>query len=291
MTQLTGRSSTTGERAKANRPRASRRLVRDLLIAGVVVMILLPILFMVTTSFKEPVEIRRSGALLPEEGVHVVNWVRAYRNVPVHRFLLNSLIAAVGSAALAVVIAFPVSYAISRFRLGGSLLMGWILGTFIVPPIVISVPVFFMFRTLGLLDSKLGLTLIHAVASLPVAVWLLHGFIKKIPIAIDQAAWVDGASRVQTLGRVIAPIAGPGIIATFIIAMILSMNEFLFALTLTFSLDAQTFPIGISNFIGEHGQQFGEMSAAALGGLVPIFALIFFFQRYLVEGLSSGAVK
>jgi len=94
-----------------------------------------------------------------------------------------------------------------------------------------------------------------------------------------------------TLVRIITPIVMPGLVATFIICMILSWNEFLFALVLTFSQNAQTFPIGISNFIGEHGQQFGEMSAAALGGLVPIYVLAFIFQRYLIEGLSSGAVK
>lgn len=267
------------------------KIMFTLIIVALLLFTLLPIFYMVTTSLKEPIEIRRSGALLPESGIHTINWERAYRNVPVHIYLFNSTVVAVASALFAVTIAMPISYVIARFNFGGSALTGWIMGTYITPPIVISIPIFMMFRTFGLLDSKLGLAIMHGVAALPVAVWLLVSFIRKVPREIDEAAWMDGASRIGTVARVITPIVMPGLIATIIICMILSWNEFLFALVLTFSLNAQTFPIGISNFIGEHGQQFGEMSAAALGGLVPIYMLAFIFQRYLIQGLSSGAVK
>lgn len=290
-------ASTTLERTQSPEPPRRgfsinwTRLTFTLVIVALLAFTLIPIFYMVTTSLKEPIEIRRTGALLPEDGFHTVNWERAYRNVPVHIYLYNSTVVAVVSALLAVGVAMPISYVIARFRFGGGILMGWILGTYITPPIVISIPIFLMFRPLGLIDSKVGLAIIHGVASLPVAVWLLEGFIRKIPRDLDEAAWIDGAGRIATVWRVITPVILPGLVATFIICMILSWNEFLFALILTFSRDAQTFPIGISNFIGEHGQQFGEMSAAALGGLVPIYLLAFFFQRYLVQGLSEGAVK
>jgi multiple sugar transport system permease protein len=219
------------------------------------------------------------------------NWVKAYRNVPVHIYLFNSTFTAFFSAALALGVGVPVSYVIARFKFGGGWFPSWILGTYITPPIVITIPIFVMMRTAGLIDSKVGLTIVHAVGSLPVAVWLLESFIRKIPRELDESAWIDGASQARTLWAVITPIIMPGVIATFIICMILSWNEFLFALLITYSQDSQTFPIGISNFIGEHGQQFGEMSAAALGGLVPVYLLAFFFQRYLVEGLAEGSVK
>ncbi|MGQ9887273.1 MAG: carbohydrate ABC transporter permease [Aggregatilineales bacterium] len=261
-----------------------------LIVVALLLFTLVPLLYMVTTSFKEPIEIRRSGAFLPETATDI-NWVRAYRNVPVHIYLGNSTLVALGSALLAVAVGLPISYVIARFHFGGNLLKNWILGTYITPPIVISIPVFLMFRTVGLIDSKLGLAIVHGVAALPVAVWLLENFIRKVPRDIDEAAWIDGASYWGTLFRIIFPVILPGLIATFIICIILSWNEFLFALILTYTRNAQTFPIGISNYIGEHGQQFGEMSAAALGGLVPIYLLAFFFQRYLVQGLSSGTVK
>jgi multiple sugar transport system permease protein len=266
-----------------------------LVLAGVVILLLVltlvPILYMFTTSLKEPIEIRRSGAVLPQEGVTLINWARAYRNVPLHRYLFNSTFVAVASSALAILIGLPASYVIARFAYGGKVLPAWILGTYITPPIVISLPVFAMMRGAGLVDSKIGLTIVHAVAALPVAVWLLDSFVRRIPKELDEAALLDGASRHRILWQVIAPLILPGLIATFIIGMILSWNEFLFALILTYSERSQTFPIGISNYIGEHGQQFGEMSAAALTGLMPVYLLAFFFQRYLVQGLSEGGVK
>jgi multiple sugar transport system permease protein len=205
------------------------------------------------------------------------------------------------SAFLAIALGLPVSYAIARFNFGGGFLPSWILGTYVTPPIVICIPVFMLFRqidslpliknSIGLIDTIHAMALVHAVGSLPVAVWMLESFIRKVPQELDESASLDGANKLYTLIRIIAPVILPGIIATFIICMILSWNEFLFALILTYSEASQTFPIGISNFIGEHGQQFGEMSAAALGGLVPVFVLAFIFQRYLVDGLSEGSVK
>lgn len=266
------------------------QILLTLIVIALLLFTLIPILYMVTTSLKEPIEIRRSGAFFPET-VTDINWIRAYRNVPVHIYLGNSTFVAIASALFAVSIGIPISYVIARFNFGGSFVKNWILGTYITPPIVISIPIFLMFRTVGMLDSKLGLSIMHGVAALPVAVWLLENFIRKVPRDIDEAAWIDGLGYFGTLVRIIVPVILPGLIATFIICMVLSWNEFLFALILTYTRNAQTFPIGISNYIGEHGQQFGEMSAAALGGLVPIYLLAFFFQRYLVQGLSSGTVK
>jgi multiple sugar transport system permease protein len=251
---------------------------------------MVPLVFMVTTSFKLPVEIRSSGALWPQDGVTTVNWTRAYRNVPVFRFLFNSTVVAVSSAALAVAFGLPLAYVIVRFRLGGRLLPAWVLGAYVAPPIVFAIPVSIIVKSGHLIDSKVGLTVVHAAASLPVTVWLLESFVRRVPRELDEAAWLEGAGYLSTLWRVTVPVLRPGIVGTFIIAVVLSWTEFLFALVLTFSERAQTFPIGIANFIGEHGQQFGEMSAAALGGLIPVYVLALLFQRFLIKGLSEGAI-
>lgn len=266
-------------------------LLRLTLIALILLFTLLPIVYMMTTSLKEPIEIRETGAILPSRTLYWLNWVRAYRNVPLLKHLLNSTVVGIASTLLTLVVAVPASYTIARFRTGGSLFPSWILGTYIAPPIVVSIPIFTMMRTAGLIDSKVGLSIVHAFANLPVAVWLLDGFVRAVPQEIDEAAWIDGCSRIRTLTTIIVPLIMPGLVATGLICMILSWNEFLFALILTYSDVSQTFPIGISQYQGEHGLQFGEMSAAALTGVIPVYILAFFFQRRLVEGLSRGSLK
>lgn len=254
-------------------------------------MILTPILFIATTSMKVPIEIRKSGALLPSEGITQENWIKAFRNVPLVRYLLNSLIAAVGSTVLVILIAVPTTYSMIRFKIGGGILPAWILGTYVMPPIVVTIPIFGMFKLMGLQNTLFGLTLIHTMINMPIAVWLIDSYIRTIPKELEFAAWIDGYSKWRTLLRVVVPLIRPGIVATAVICMILSWNEFLFALIITYSVDSNTFPIGISRFVGEHGLQFGEMSAAALAGIIPIYILIFIFSRNLVEGLTRGGVK
>jgi multiple sugar transport system permease protein len=267
------------------------RLIGFAIVVAFAVAILLPIFYMATTSVKEPIEIRESGALLPTKGVFLTNWIRAYRNEPLHLFLLNSTLVAVFSTLLALVIAVPTTYAIVRFRIGGNVLPSMILGAYVMPPIVVSIPFFMGIRLLGLANTRIGLILVHAMINTPVAIWLLDSFFRAIPAELEEAAWIDGYSRLDTLSRVVLPLVMPGLVATAVICLILSWNEFLFALILTYSEQSQTFPVGISRYQGEHGLQFGEMSAAALTGIIPIYILVLLFQRYVVTGLTRGGVK
>lgn len=266
-------------------------VVRGLVLVLFALFILLPIVYMAMTSVKEPIEIRESGALLPSRGLYLINWTRAYRNVALGRYLFNSTVVAVSSTLITLALATPVTYSIVRFRTGGKVLPALILGMYVMPPVVVSIAIFAMIRALGLIDELAGLILVHGIINLPVAVWLLDSFIRAVPIELEQAAWLDGYSRFDTLRRVVIPLIKSGLVATGIICLILSWNEFLFALILTYSDASHTFPIGISRYEGEHGLQFGEMSAAALTGIVPIYLLVLFFQRYLVEGLTHGGVK
>jgi multiple sugar transport system permease protein len=276
--------------ARERNPWAAR-LLGFALIAVFAAAILLPIVYMAMTSIKEPIEIRESGALLPTKGVFLINWVRAYRNEPLHMFLLNSTLVAVFSTILALAIAVPTTYAIVRFQVGGTVLPSMILGGYVMPPIVISIPFFMGIRLLGLANTRTGMILVHAMINTPVAIWLLDSFFRAIPPELEEAAWIDGYSRLDTLRRVVLPLVMPGLVATAVICLILSWNEFLFALILTYSEQSQTFPVGVSRYQGEHGLQFGEMSAAALTGIIPIYILVLLFQRYVVTGLTRGGVK
>lgn len=267
------------------------RPARILLLLLFVGIILIPILYIASTSLKQPIEIRLSGALLPTGEITNVNWIRAFRNVPLVTYLMNSTIVALGSTLLVLLIAVPTTYSIIRFHTGGWFLPAWILGTYVMPPIVVSIPIFAMVKMVNLQDQLLGLMLVHTMANLPIAVWLIDSYVRTIPKELEYAAWIDGYSKWETLLRVVVPLVKPGIVAAGVITMILSWNEFLFALILTYSARSNTFPIGISRYVGEHGLQFGEMSAAALAGIIPIYILVFFFSRSLVEGLTRGGVK
>ncbi|MEW5817857.1 MAG: carbohydrate ABC transporter permease, partial [Spirochaetota bacterium] len=228
---------------------------------------------------------------LPSEKITTINWIKAFRNVPLVRYLFNSTVVALLSTFLVILIAIPTTYSIIRFGTGGWFLPAWILGTYVMPPIVVSIPIFGMVKLAGLQNTLAGLILIHTMINMPIAVWLIDSYIRVIPKELEYAAWIDGYSKWGTLLRIVVPLVKPGVVATAVICMILSWNEFLFALILTYGVSSNTFPIGISRYVGEHGLQFGEMSAAALAGIIPIYILVFLFSRNLVEGLTRGGVK
>ncbi len=267
------------------------RPVRLLIAVAFVGVILVPVFYIAMTSIKIPLEISLSGAIFPKTGITTVNWIRAFRTVPLLQFLFNSTVTAVGSAFLVLLIAIPATYSIVRFNTGGWFLPTWIIGTYVMPPIVVAIPVLAMAKLANLQNNLIGLILVHAMGNLPVAVWLLDNYVRNLPKELEFAAWIDGYSKFDTLRRVVLPLIWPGVVSAAVICMILSWNEFLFALILTYSPVSNTFPIGISRFIGEHGMQFGEMSAAALAGIIPIYVIVLLFSRNVVEGLTRGSVK
>lgn len=253
--------------------------------------ILLPIIYIAATSLKIPLEIRTSGAIFPQGGVTTENWIKAFRNVPLTKYLLNSTVVAISSTLITLLIAVPTIYTVVRFKTGGNILPSLILGTYMMPPIVVTVPIFAMIKILNLQDKLVGLILVHSMMNIPLAFWLLDSYIRNIPVELEHAAWVDGYSKFDTLLKIVYPLIKPGVLSTGVVCLIMSWNEFLFALILTYSEASKTFPIGISQYIGEHGMQFGEMSAAALAGIIPIYILVFIFSKNLVEGLGRSGVK
>ncbi len=267
------------------------RPARIALLLIFIAMILVPIFYIAMTSLKIPIEIRTSGAILPKTGITFENYVKAFRNVPLIRYLFNSLFVAVFSTILVLCVAVPATYSMVRFKTGGAFLNAWVLGTYVMPPIVVSIPILAMVKMVSLQDTLIGLALVHTMANMPIAVWLIDSYIRSLPKELEQAAWIDGYTKFQTLLKVVVPLIKPGIISAGVICAILSWNEFLFALIVTYGVNSNTFPIGISRYTGEHGLQFGEMSAAALVGIVPIYILVLLFSRDVVEGLTRGGVK
>jgi len=267
------------------------KIISLLVAIGFLTIILLPIVYVAATSLKIPLEIRTSGTLFPQGGITFENWQKAFRNVPLTKYLFNSTVVAISSTIITLLIAVPTIYTTVRFRTGGAILPALILGTYVMPPIVVTVPIFAMVKILGLQDKLVGLILVHSMMNIPLAFWLLDSYIRNIPVELEHAAWVDGYSKFDTLLKIVYPLIKPGVLSTGVVCLIMSWNEFLFALILTYSEASKTFPIGISQYIGEHGMQFGEMSAAALAGIIPIYILVFIFSKNLVEGLGRSGLK
>jgi multiple sugar transport system permease protein len=268
---------------------ARRPLWRWLGLALVLIFFLAPIAYLILVSLKPQPEVL-SGRLLPTR-IAWENWPNAYASVDVLLFLRNSVIVAALSAALTMLLATPATYAMVRFRTGGSVLRSVVLSSYAAPPIVAVIPLFYLLKWGQLIDTLPGLALVHGLANLPVAVWLLDSFFREVPRDIEEASWVDGAGPFGTFRRIVLPLVVPGLVAVAIICVILSYNEFLFALVLTYRPQTQTLPVGIALFQGDRLVQFGQMAAASLTGMIPVYLVALFFQRWLIRGLTSGAVK
>lgn len=247
-----------------------------------------PLLYLVSVSLMGRGE-TVSGVLLPSVP-QWVNWGEVLAsNVP--QSIGNSLLAALGGAALTLILALPGAWAIARYRTGGRTLGATLMSPWLLPPIVAVVPLLTLLRTIGLNNTLVGLTLVYALVNLPVAVWLLEGFVRRIPHDIDEAAALDGAGAFRTLLSVIVPLLIPSLVAVGIIVAILNYNEFLLATFLTQSADTQTFPVALSLFYGDRTPHFGKIAAASFIGVIPVFAAAVLFQRWLVGGLTAGALR
>lgn len=206
-------------------------------------------------------------------------------------YLTASLIVGVGSTLLVLLIATPAAYALSRFRMRRRKdLAFWILSQRMMPPIVAAYPLFFMFRTIGWIDTYQGLIVVHTAINLPLATLLLMSFFDEVPFDLDDAARVDGATRFQAFRGITLNYVRGGIAATAVLAFIFSWNEFLLSLVLTTG-KIRTVPVASSTFTTAFFTEWGYLAALGVASMVPIFIFILLVQRHLVRGLTLGAVK
>ena len=205
--------------------------------------------------------------------------------------LLNSVIIAGTSTLLAVVLGLLAAYAFSRFKVPGeSDWLFFILSTRMLPPVVVTIPIFLMYRELGLHDTHLGLILLYTVFNLSLTVWLLKGFMDEIPREYEDAAMVDGYTRLQAFRKVVLPQAVTGIAATTVFSLIFAWNEYAFALMLT-SDNARTAPPTIPTILGRGGMEWGAIAAGSLGFLIPVVIVTFVLRKHLLRGVTFGAIR
>jgi multiple sugar transport system permease protein len=264
------------------------------LVALAVLAALLPVYWMMTISLKSEVD----QFAVPPKWLFFSPTLAHYRDAFIERsfeqYLLTSAIVAVVSTICALVLGTFAAYALARFRLPHKLntrLALWILSTRMFPPIVTAVPLFLLMSDVRLLDTTAALIIVYTAFNLPFVVWMMRGFFIEIPRDLEEAARVDGDSRLGALRRVILPLATPGLAATAVFCLIISWNEFLFALTLTQTDSAMTLPVGIAGRVTQYEIEWGVMSAAGVVAMIPILVFALAVQRYLVRGLSLGAVK
>jgi multiple sugar transport system permease protein len=205
--------------------------------------------------------------------------------------LQNSLIISASTVILGIVVGLPAAYVLARARFGARGQVNfWILSMRMAPPFAFLVPYYLVFRFLGLLDSHLALIIINLTFSLPFAIWMLESVISDLPVEIEEAALIDGCSRLGVIRQIVVPLTAPSIAATAILTFIFSWNEFFFANILT-GTTTQTVPVMLISFIGLMGVNWVQMSAAGIIAIVPTIVLALLAQRFLVRGLTLGAVK
>ena len=204
----------------------------------------------------------------------------------------NSLIVSIGTSILGLVIAIPAGYAFSRYKFTGrDVSMFAFLLVQMFPGIIILVPYFLVMKTLGLLNSHLGLILAYCVTALPLCVWMLKGFFDTVPRELEEAATLDGCNQLQVFTKVVLPLSLPAVAVTALFSFLAAWNEFLLALTFNTSNDMYTLPVGLASLISATGQAWGDFAAASILVSLPVALLFLFFQKFLIEGLAAGGVK
>jgi multiple sugar transport system permease protein len=250
---------------------------------------IIPIAWFLTASIEPPSAIQSPNPFASFTPT-LQNYIDVFAKLNLMRFILNSLIICSAATLISILAGVPAAYGFARLKTKGmERLSLWILSNRMLPPIAVVIPLYLLLGQLGLLDTQIGMIIIYSAFNLPYVVWTMISFFEEIPIELDEAAALDGSSLLGILCRIMVPIAAPGIIATAIFAFILCWSEFLFAVIFT-SSTAQTLPVAIASFVTDRGIEWGKMSAAGSVLIVPLTVLFYSIQRFLIRGLSFGAV-
>jgi multiple sugar transport system permease protein len=218
------------------------------------------------------------------------HYVQVFTYYPFANYIVNSIMITVLSTLISLAIAFPAAYSMGRFRTGGTHFSFWVLSIRMLPPIVFAVPMFLLIQSYGLLDTWWALILVYLTFNIPLAVWILMSFIEDLPEEAEEAAMLDGCSRVKAMVLITFPLIAPALIAVAILNFIFSWNDFLFALILTFT-EARTVQVGVAEFVTGYAIIWGAIAAAGCIAVVPTLVFTMFARRYLVRGLTMGTVR
>jgi multiple sugar transport system permease protein len=250
-----------------------------------------PMLWQMITSIKPYSELTTLPPIFPSKPIGT-NYISVFKLHPFLTIIRNSVIVATVTTIFSLILGSFAAFALAKMKVPRkNLILLLILSASMFPPIATVSPLYMFFRALQLRDSLLSLIITYTTFSLPLTIWVLTNFFETVPDEIYKASRVDGCTTFQSLYKVLLPLVMPGISATAILVFIFAWNEFLYALTFTSTVSSRTIPVGIALFPGMHEVPWGEIAAASVIVTIPLVALVFAFQRRIIEGLTAGAVK
>lgn len=250
---------------------------------------LFPIIWIFLTAFKIGDEFLHSPPIWIPHSPTLKSFAHVIKTGGL-RSLMNSLIISVSTTALSLVVGSLAGYGLARYKVGGSNLPFFILSQRFMPPVAVIFPFLLVFKTLKWVDTYQALIIVYLTFNLPYAVWMMRGFFQEIPAVIEESALVDGCTPFGAYWRIALPLVKPGLVATGVFCFIFSWSEFFFAVCLTRS-NAITLSVHLANFFGKMMVMWGEVGALSVMAMIPLFLMSFVVQRYLVRGLTMGAVK
>ena len=277
-----------------------RKGVKRYLISSIVLVFLIayalftlvPIYWVFTTSIKSSKELVSFPPSLIPKSVSFEHYKFVFTKTKLLRGIINSLISSGLTTFISLVLASLAGYAFSRFNFRGKkIILATILGLYLIPPLINVIPLFLMFNKLGLLNSRLGLVIAYQAMTLPLSTFLLRNYFDGIPVEIEEAALMDGCTRLEALRRVVLPLAVPGLSVAAIFSFIISWNEFVLALNFLFSDSLKTVQLVIMGFVKLYRIDWGALTAAMVIGMIPVLIFLIVAQRYLISGLLGGSTK
>lgn len=275
-------------------PTARKLTYRFLLWLGVLVAVVIfvgPFLFMAMSSFKQPQELNGVVKDFLPQSFYTENYANLFRASNFPRYFVNSLVIALLTTTLAIIVAVLAGYALARFKfVGNRLLLLSIVAMQMFPAILMAVPLYKILRTLGMLDARSGLVLVYVTFALPFCIWMLRNYFLTVPVEIEEAALIDGCGRFTALWRVLLPPALPGVAAAGAFCVIHAWDEFLYANTFINTDERRTLSVGLDSLIGEYTTDWGQLLAGGVLMTLPVVVIFGMLQRYLTQ-IAGGGVK
>ena len=263
-------------------------------LVGLLAIYLFPLYWLVNTSLKPRAELFGSTPTLVAQQPTIEPYLSVLFDRGFIGLLRNSFVVCALTVLLTLAISLAITYPLTRLPMSRTLrvrVLNWALSLRFLPPIAVVVPYFVVVRTLGLYNSPLALVLVYTLSNLPFGIWMLKGFLSEVPLELEEAAYVDGATRLVAFRRILLPLIAPGLLASSVIIFAFCWSEFLFALILTSTRDAQTFPVGVQGLVTQFEIIWNEMAAAGVIAIAIPLVLMFLARRYVLAGLTFGVIR
>ena len=268
-----------------------RRAMLYALVCITIIYSFFPIYWMIVTSFRDDASLYANFSLWPGP-FHLVNYEVLLELTDYPTWFFNSLLVASGTVCITLVLSVLIAYSVTRLRFRGKMaVVGTMLYAYMFPPLLLAIPLFSLFVKLGIDDTRLSLMIAHCTITLPLGVWLLWGFFKQIPMDVEEAAMVDGCSRLKAFVLVVLPLTLPGVLTVAIFSFLLSWTDYTFALIMIGTDSLKTLPAGLDTMVGAYELRWGELMAGSTLIALPLFLMFVFLSRYFIRGLSAGALK